>query len=374
MNEKDLREIRRRFRQERHSISNIVGCFVNENRSIIAKFNQPIALGESETAEKLLSVMKRAISGTLGTNLCEVSFSTKQVLESEEHKLLSALRETRLKDDGALDKFYAKIIDTVSLGSNYVILLANDIYDVLTRHSDGEAGESGTVFSYIVCAVCPVKNVDEGLSFREADKLFHAISASSVVGAPELGIMFPAFTERQADIYHALYYTKSIAQNFPEVSECIFGSAPPMPPKLQAESFGDCLMDVLTDECSLEVVRSVHSQISDMLEAHKLSGAAEVPTVTQGTLQNVLECCGIDGERVEKFGEEFSEKFGKNAEVAPKNLVNTKKFELKTPDVVIKVNPDRRDLVTTETINGTEYILIKAEGGVEVNGVTIKID
>lgn len=44
-----------------------------------------------------------------------------------------------------------------------------------------------------------------------------------------------------------------------------------------------------------------------------------------------------------------------------------------TPDVTIRVNPDRGDLVETRMIDGTRYILIRAEEGVEVNGVQVQI-
>ena len=60
-------------------------------------------------------------------------------------------------------------------------------------------------------------------------------------------------------------------------------------------------------------------------------------------------------------------------DLSAQNIVNVKQFELKTPDVVVKVNPDRSDLVETRIINGSRYILIRADEGVEVNGVNISI-
>lgn len=373
MNEKELREIKRRIRPDRHNIPAITGCFVNENKTIITKFNQSISLGESETADKLLAIMKKVLTGSIGTNLINIEFSTKQVLEGEEHKLLTDLKQSRLKDSDALDRFYQRVIETVNLESNYVILLASDVYDVITHRKDGEEGESTSVFSYIVCAVCPVKNVDEGICFRESDNLFHAISSTAVLSRPELGFMFPAFTDRATDIYHALYFTRSIENNHPEFIERIFAGEPPMPPKAQKEAFGDCLAGALLEECDFDVIRSVHSQISDMVEAHKLAKEEEPLTLSASSLKNVLECCGIGEDKIEKFREEFDEGFGKNAEVSPKNVVNVKKFELKTPDVTIKVNPERRDLVSTQVIGGVEYILVRATEGVEVNGISVKI-
>ena len=54
--------------------------------------------------------------------------------------------------------------------------------------------------------------------------------------------------------------------------------------------------------------------------------------------------------------------------------METNKFELKTPDVVIKVNPARTDLVETRVIDGVRYVLVRADGGVEVNGIDVKIE
>ena len=107
MTDKELREIKRRFRPERSNIPRIVGCFVNENKQIISKITQSLALGESLVSEKLLATMKKTLSGSLGTNLTEVAYSTKQVTDSEEHKLLMGLVKSELKDEALLDKFYA---------------------------------------------------------------------------------------------------------------------------------------------------------------------------------------------------------------------------------------------------------------------------
>ena len=63
MNEKELREIKRRFRPERTNVPRIVGCFVNENKQIIAKINQSLGLEESIVSEKLLATMKKVLSG-----------------------------------------------------------------------------------------------------------------------------------------------------------------------------------------------------------------------------------------------------------------------------------------------------------------------
>ena len=76
---------------------------------------------------------------------------------------------------------------------------------------------------------------------------------------------------------------------------------------------------------------------------------------------------------LESLGIEYTEEFGEDTRLSPRNLIETKKFEVTTPDVTIKVNPERSDLIETRVIGGIKYILINADEDVEVNGVSIHI-
>ena len=374
MTERELREIKRRFRPDKSNIPNIVGCFVNENGDIIYKITQSIALSDSVVSEKLLGVMKKALSGSLGTNLTDIAFSTKQVTDSAEHKLLMDLVKSELRDSAILDGFYNKVKETIKLESNYVILLAKDTYDVFRKTSDGESADSTETFSYIVCAICPVKTMPEAITFREADSQFHAVSIGSLLSSPELGFMFPTFDDRRTNIYNALYYTKSVSESYPEFNRQIFASEPPMPPKMQRAAFNECLSDALAEECSYELVRSVHAQVAEMIEAHKESKDPEPLVMTKSTVREMLSGCGVAEEKLDKLSEAIDESFGANAELSPKNVVPVSKFEVSTPEVTIKIDPEHRDLVTTQVINNVKYVMIKVTGDVEVNGININID
>ena len=55
------------------------------------------------------------------------------------------------------------------------------------------------------------------------------------------------------------------------------------------------------------------------------------------------------------------------------NVANTRQFEIKTPDVVVKVSPDRMDLVETKVINGRKCLVISLDNSVEVNGITVRM-
>ncbi len=91
--------------------------------------------------------------------MIDIVFSTQQVMDSEEHRLLMNLRDSELQD-GEMKELLPKGHRSLDMdGRPYVLLLAHDTYDVPHKGGDGEFQQdaSDEVFSYIVCAVCPVK-------------------------------------------------------------------------------------------------------------------------------------------------------------------------------------------------------------------------
>lgn len=133
MNEKEVGELRRRLRPEKNSITHIRGCYVNEMGESVAQFDQSLALMTQEETETLLALLRRTLSGTLGKNLLDLSFETRQVVEGEEHRRLMRLRDTALKDEEAVEEFFQLVRQSLTLEGNYLILLVYDRYDVPYR-------------------------------------------------------------------------------------------------------------------------------------------------------------------------------------------------------------------------------------------------
>ena len=106
--------------------------------------------------------------------------------------------------------------------------------------------------------------------------------------------------------------------------------------------------------------------------AHKENKMEEPLVVNKSTIKAVLEDWGIDKAHVDAFDQKCDEEFGPDTNLSPKNIVDAK-LEVRTPDVLIQVNPEQGDLVDTRVIDGRKYILIRAEEGVEVNGVPVHI-
>ena len=87
----------------------------------------------------------------------------------------------------------------------------------------------------------------------------------------------------------------------------------------------------------------------------------------------VLENCGVSEEHVAKFSVDYDSTFGFDAALHPKNIIDSKHFQVQTPDAVIRVDPSRADMIETRVIGGIKYILIPADETVEVNGVNVHI-
>ena len=374
MTQKEIAELRRRFRPDKSAINHIYGCYVNGNREIISYLDEPLGIMPQEETEKYLSLLKKSLSGTQGKNLIDIVFSTLQVADSEEHRLLMALRDSQLKDGKVRKAFYDRVIGTLDMdGGNYLLLMAYDAYDVPYKGKDDEtqADASDTVFSYIVCCICPVKDGKPELGFFAGENEFHSCSASQIVAPPELGFLFPAFDDRAANLYNALFYSKKPDQIHQEFIDAVFHTEPPMSAAEQRGAFETALSDALEGACSMEIAQAVHERLRDQIVQHKESRDPEPLAVTAGEVGTILRSCNVSEEQVSRFLENCEEQFGKGAVLDPSNLIDSGKFEVETADARISVDPERSYLVETRMIDGRAYLLIPADG-VTVNGLLIK--
>ena len=375
MNTKEISELRRRFRADKHNFDRVHGCYVNEKREIVPEFTESLTMLPEDEEEKILNLLKKSLSGTLGKNLVDLTFATQQVVSGDQHRLLMALRESRLEDEELIHKFCQTVIEHLAMETSYLILLAYDTYDVPYRTKDDlELNDaSADVFRYFVCSICPVKQTKPALSFHVHENRFMNIGSDWVVSAPELGFLFPAFDNRATNIYNALYYTRNPAENHPDFVEAVFNTPLLMPAVEQKATFQSILSDSVGEDCSFEVVQAVQDQLSGLIEEHREHKIPEPLVVSKRTIQGILESCDVPEEKRSAFGERYTEEFGEDTELSPGNLVDPKRMELRTADVTVQVNPERSDLVQTRTIDGVKYILVRVEEGVEVNGVNIHI-
>lgn len=374
MNIKELAEIRRRFKVERTNISRVRGALINEKKEVISRFDQSLNIISEEEAEGILKTLKKVLSGSLNKQLTEISFTNQQVLDSSEHKMLSALKASELSDDKAMGELIESIRSSYQADGNYLIIVGRDAYDVPTYGSDGNKKEdSGEMYSYVVCAICPLDMKKSTLGYKLTENAIKNNLPDWVIGAPDAGFLFPAFDGRKTNIYNALFYNRDKKDSRAELIEALFRREAPIAVAVQKQLFTNIFRDTIGEDCSIDVVKDIQDHLGQMIEEHKAIKDPEPLTVSKSTVSDILKDCGINEEKITEFEDQFDRSFGEKASVSPENLLSVKQFEVKTPEVSIKLTSDMSDLVETRVIDGQKFIMIRAEGIVEVNGVEINI-
>ena len=185
--------------------------------------------------------------------------------------------------------------------------------------------------------------------------------------------MFPAFDDRTANLYNALFYSRKPDELHQEFIDAVFRTEPPMSAAEQRETFQSALCGTLEGACSMEVVQSVHDYLRQRIQEHKESRDPEPLTLSVREVGDVLTGSGVPEEKVEAFQDQCRRQYGQDAALNPRNIIEAGKFQITTPEVKITVPPEYSYMVEARIIDGRRFILIPADDGVEVNGIPVTI-
>ena len=201
-----------------------------------------------------------------------------------------------------------------------------------------------------------------------------AVAAKSSIPALE-GVLLEGDTQLTLSGYNMQtgIRTAISAEIHQEVIDALFHVDPPMSAEEQKNAFGSALADALDKDCSYDVVQSVHEQIRARIEDHKESKDPEPLEMTAGDVGGILANSGVNDEQIAAFQRECDEQYGENAALNPNNIIESKKFEITTPEVKISIAPENSYMIEARVINGRKYLLIPADDGVEVNGIAVNI-
>jgi len=372
MTKKEISEIKRLYTPSNCSLTRICGCYVDGEKNKKTEMKEAFLSLPEDDMFKYFDILRKSLSGTLGKNLLNLEFPLDTEMEGGPQEFLLRLRGSKLQDEELLESFYDRVIETYDYMGNYLILLVHDSYDIPGKTSDGLSMDdaSDEVYSYILCCICPVDLSKPGLSYNEVQNTFQNRVRDWVVSMPELGFLFPAFNDRSTDIHSALYYSKDADDLHDSFIEQLLGCPLPLAAEYQKESFQAIIEKTLGDDCHYETVRTIHENLSEMLEGHK--DEPEPLMLDKYQVKSLLSASGIEDEKLQDFDQYFEETAGERAAILANNVVNTRAFEVKTPDIIIKINPDRTDLVQTREIDGRQCLVIEIDGSIEVNGIVVK--
>ena len=368
----EINEIKRLYTPSNCSITRICGCYVDGEKNKKTEFKEAFLSLPEEEIFKYFELLRKTLSGTLGKNMLNLEFPLVSEEAGSTQEFLLRLRDSKLKDDSLLDEFYNRVIGSYEYVGNYLILLVHDAYDVPGKTSDGLTMDdaSDTVFEYILCCICPVNLSKPGLSYDAQANEFHNRIRDWIVEMPDTGFLFPCFNDRCTDIHSALYYTKNPEEAHPEFVDGILGAVLPLSAGSQKETFQALIEETLGEDAEYEIVKNIHENLTEMMEEHK-----EIPeplTLDKHQVRNLFEKSGVEEEKLTDFEMLYDAAAGENTSLMVSNVANTRTFEVKTPDVIVKVNPERADLVNTMLVEGRRCLVIELSDHVEVNGISIR--
>lgn len=372
MNKKEVLEIRKQYKPEDCTITRICGCYVDGNKEIVAQSRDAFLSLPDEEIFKYLTIFRQTLSGTIGKNLINLEFPLAQEMPGGTQNFFLRLRDSKLQDEALINEFYQEIIENYNYGENYYIILIHAAYDIPGRALDGSEmfDASDEVYEYILCSICPVHLSKEGLCYNPQTNHMENRIRDWIVEAPEKGFLFPTFTDRRSDIHSLLYFSKQAENLQPEFIENTLGCVFPMSAGSQKSTFQAVVMNTLGEECDYDIVRNIHDNLNELVEDAK--NAPDLPILSKPEIKRLLSESGVSEERMESFDANFDYIAGEKAEFLAPLITETRKFHISTPDIVIKVNPERADLVETKVIDGRPCLVIEMNDQVEVNGVQIR--
>ena len=375
MTRKELNEIKSQYTLEDCGILRLCGCYVDGERNKITQFNENFLNLPEEEKHKYFDIFKKTLSGTPGKNLVDMKFNVDAYADEGARTFLMNLRDSGLKDDRLLNEFYDRIINNYSYVGNYLILLINQVYDIPAVTTDNIEMEdaSDEVYSYILCSICHVNLSKPGLGYDEEDNNFHDKKQNHMVDVPDVGFLFPAFNKRSADEDMTLFYTKDVSEFEDGLIDCLLDCVVPLPAKQQKETFTSLVNEALGEEADLEIVKNIHENLEQIIEEKKQESPAPV-MLDKSEMKDLLEKSGVKEEKLENFEEHFEMAAGEHGKLVASNVSSGKKFEVKTPDVVIKINSDKTDIVSTQVIDGRQCLVIQIDERLEVNGISVNPD
>ena len=328
MKKKDILELKKRFKKDDCTFTKMCGCYVDGEKNMVLKFNETFLSLEEEEFFKYLEIAKKVLSGTIGNNILELEFPYAEEADGGRQYELMKLKRSQLKDEDLLNNFYEKVIESYDYTGNFLILLFHDAYDVIIKTTDNsKLDESEEVYEYILCAICPVSLSKPGLGYFEDDNRIGARIRDWVVELPANGFVFPAFSNRSADVNSIMYYTKNAKDTHPEFMEEVLGCPSKQTATEQKEVFTNIIKNAIgtDDEKSNKLLMEIQDNLNTMVDDYKSVNDkdSEPIVLTNNAITDILVESGIPKDITSKIEKCYTQEFGDTPPVA-EHLLDSK--------------------------------------------------
>ena len=358
MNKKEILELKRRMTKTNCTFTRMCGCYVNAEKEIVLTFNENFLNLSEDELHKYLEIATKTLSGTRGNNLLELTFPKEQEEAGGKQQFLMGLKESKLKNDELSQTFYQLVIDNYDYTGNYLIILFHDVYDVMAKTSDNRTlDESEEVYEYLLGAVCPVTLSKAALGYIETENRIGPRMRDWVVGVPDAGFVFPAFTGRSTDIHSVMFYTRDTKEPHDEFMEFILGCTARQTATEKKNMFTDIISGAVPDERRRgRVLYDIHETLQGMVDEKALfTEPAQEPdpiVLTPQAIKDVLATSKVPEEIAERIGQSYVEKFSIEPPVAEllvdKKILSSGAHERREEELLIEVQQLKDELGQTK--------------------------
>ena len=426
MNKKDVLELKKRFTKKGCTFTKMSGCYIDSEKNKVVTLQETFLNLEEEEFYKYLDIAKKTLSGNLNNNLLELAFPRAEEEAGGKQQFLMGLRESGLKNPDLVDRFFDLVIETYDYPGNYLILLFHDAYDVMKKTNDNmQLDESEEVYEYLLCAICPVTLSKAALGYREEENRIGSRIRDWVVGVPDSGFVFPAFTERSTDIHSVMFYTKDTKEPHVELMEDLLGCPSRRTATIQKNVFNNLMEHIIEEHNDVNeaTLMDIQSELHDLVEEQEAKQEEDSLLLNTALLQNIMTESGVPEPVAQAIEEAYEEEFAKeppaveflvdkktmeaNAKfreqqafanqiqalkdtIEEKNtvieekdaIIEQKDLDLlnagetdavtsSPSDVILKVNPERVEQISSQMIDGQRCLVIPLDDSdhVKLNGV-----
>lgn len=291
MNKTDILELKKRFTKDKCNFTKMAGCYVDAEKNKVVDIYETFLSLEDEELLKYLDLAKKTLSGALHNNILELEFPREEEESGGKQQFLMGLRESELKNQDLIHLFFDRIIESYDYTGNYLILLFYDSYDVMKKTNDNIAlDESEEVYNYLLCTICPVKLSKAALGYREEEHRIAPRIRDWVVGAPETGFIFPAFSERSTDIHAAMFYTKNAKEPHNELMEDFLGCPAKRTATMQKSLFEDLVQNAMDSfpEASDATLMDLQNDFQELVDEQETQENEDTLMLHPSLLKNLM--------------------------------------------------------------------------------------
>lgn len=373
MDKKAVTEIKKLFKKDDCRVDRMRACYVNEDKEKISTLHDTFLALQDEEMAKYCELFKKSLAGKFGRNLFNVPFPLEEEKPGGHQEFLYRLQQSELKDDALVQEFFDKVIGSYQFPGKYLILLVHGVYDIPMKTSDDLMMEDASeyVYSFILCSICPVTLLREGLCYDASVQTFLSRTDDWGVQKPDAAFLFPSFNDRNTDLHETLYYSKSAEERHEELALDLFGTELPRAEKDQQQVFRDVIEATLGRDCDFEAVKTISDTVNQMIREHEKDPYPL--TIGKHDLKRLLEESGADADAMSNFESIYEEAVGDDdSPLIAENVQNTKSITVSSDNVKLSVKSEVSDVVETRVIDGREYFLIPVSDNLEVNGIRIR--